>query len=436
MALPPYLALEPSKLINSLDFESKGLSSPVFLSYSRNDGKEARLVVKAVYRGPTPGWPILDKKRIYDNAHKMEEEDRFGASAVATTTTTTTAVNVLGTNTQSDHVAAGLTTNDVPICLAETNPVYPIHVIVHIALTMQPGACDDMFKAARAYSQLYANGYLPYELPVAIWRTAEGMWSLVLDEGGTALPSWWEQHVQPQIHASESRWKIGSWRAASSADGDPGAREAIEETAEELRRNHQEEQQEQKKRIHFMDEAAQQIGGLMKEKEKAASDHGSYTGSNIGSGTASNSGSTLNAANGSPKAQQKKVLATLGEKADEILRGDQQQQQRGSSVTSGADGVVNDDDEHVEISPSKKQEWASRIHQQNQEMQNAHRVVPRSGETTPVADGQKPSLMPTTKTIGVDEDEEEAMVIDRGWLPAINILIQLADIILVSGFPW
>ncbi|KAJ9093692.1 hypothetical protein QFC21_006288 [Naganishia friedmannii] len=435
MALPPHLPIEPSKLINSLGFESKGLSHPVFLSHSRNDGKEARLVVKAVYRGPTPGWPILDKKRIYDNAHKTEEEDRYGASAAATTTTT--AVNVLGT--ESDGGEKGLTTDDVPICLAETNPVYPIHVIVRIALAMQPGACDDMLKAARAYSQLSANGYLPYELPVAIWRTAEGIWSLVLDEGGTALPSWWEQHVQPQIHASESRWKIGSWRAASapSADGEPGHRAHAEAAAQEMLERHHEEHQEQKKRIHFLDEAAQQIGGLLKEKEQVDGDSYANTGSNTGSGSAVGSGLRSGASvtsctvTGDARSRQERVMATLGEKADEMRNGQQQQQRDLSATSGGGGGGISTDDGHVEISPSKKQEWASRIQQQKQDMQNVHRVVPRSGETTPVADGPMPSLVATTKTIGVDEDEEEAMVIDRGWLPAVNILIQLADIILV-----
>ncbi|KAJ9124605.1 hypothetical protein QFC24_003398 [Naganishia onofrii] len=433
---------KPSKLINNLDFESKGLSHPVFLSYSRNDGKEARLVVKAVYRGPTPGWPILDKKRIYDNAHKTEEGDRYGASAAAATTTATSAVNAFGT--ESDVVEEGLTTNDVPICLAETNPVYPIHVIVRIALTVQPGACDDMLKAARAYSQLYANGYLPYELPVAIWRTAEGLWSLVLDEGGTALPTWWGQHVQPQIHASESRWKIGSWRAASSADGDPAERADAEAAAEEMLKSHNEEQQEQKKRMHFLDEAAQEIGGLMKKKEQVSGDSYSNTDSTVGSESVSGSAETITPAdNGDAKARQEKVLATLGEKADEILGNGGQR--RDSSGTSGNSGD-SDNGEHIEISPSKKQEWASRIHQQNQELQNANRAaVGNNGETTtntmsspatPISSGQQspiPSLLPTTKTIGVDEDEEEAMIIDRGWLPAVNILIQLADIILVSG---
>jgi hypothetical protein len=42
-----------------------------------------------------------------------------------------------------------------------------------------------------------------------------------------------------------------------------------------------------------------------------------------------------------------------------------------------------------------------------------------------------PDVLPIAKQIGVDEDEAESRVIDKGWLQAVNILIQMADIILV-----
>jgi hypothetical protein len=81
-------------------------------------------------------------------------------------------------------------------------------------------------------------------------------------------------------------------------------------------------------------------------------------------------------------------------------------------------------EDKIEISQSQKQEWAARIHQHNRDMRRADE--PRH------SDRVMPNMSPSVKQIGVDEDEEEAMIIDRGWLQAVNILIQLADIILVS----
>lgn len=371
MALP-IAAVEPSKLVNSLDFEGKGLTHPVFVSHFRHEGKEARLVVKALFRGPRPGWPILDKKKILDTALKTADKDWNATTSV------------LGDGIGTDSSVK----NNVPICVAEIDPVYPIPVVIRIALTSQPGACDDMLKVARAYSQLYANDYLPFELPVAMWRTVEGIWSVAMDEAAVPLSAWWEQNVQPQIQASESRWKIGSWRRKSE-DHDT---EAAAPILAELEGRHREEQQEQKKRIHFLDEASHEIRDLLEKKESPVSSQADSPAEKAPS-------------------QQDKVAHSISKKTEKMIA---------DGIPSEARTPNSDDDE--EISISRKQEWAARIQQQNQDIRKPKAPsVAASGDVTPI-----------TKQIGVDEDEEEAMVIDRGWLQAVNILIQLADIILVS----
>jgi hypothetical protein len=377
MALP-IMANDPSKLVHSLDFESKGLGSPVLLSHSR-EGKDARLVVKAIYKGPRAGWPLLDRKKIYDIALKTSD-NKDGNTATS---------SVLGDGIDTDIANR----NHVPICVADIDAVYPIPVIIRIALTSQPGACDDMLKVGRAYSQLYANDYLPFELPLAMWRTVEGIWSVVMDESPVSLIDWWDQHVQPQIHASESRWKIGSWRRKSE-DHDAEATNSI---MGELRDRHHEEQQEQNKRIHFLDEASREINGLIEKKEKLGQ-------------------SDTNAVDEEVKSKQEDVADSISKKTEKMIA-------RNTDATKSSA----DSDDEAEISNSRKQEWAARIQRQKQDIRNSKiSTMATEPEEVPL------NVAPVAKQIGVDEDEQEAMIVDKGWLQAVNILIQLADIILVS----
>lgn len=377
MALP-IAAHDPSRLVHSLDFESKGLGSPVLLSHSR-DGKDARLVVKAIYKGPRAGWPLLDRKKIYDIALKTSD-NKDGNTASS---------SVLGDGTDTDTAIR----NNVPICVTDIGAVYPIPVIIRIALTSQPGACEDMLKVGRAYSQLYANDYLPFELPLAIWRTVEGIWSVMMDESPVSLMDWWEQNVQPQIHSSESRWKIGSWRRKSE-DHDAEATDSI---IAELRGRHHVEQQEQKKRIHFLDEASREINGLIERKEKLAQND-------------------ANAVDEEVKSEQQNVADSISKKTEKMIAGN----------TNDSKSPADEDDD-AEISNSQKQEWAARIQRQNQDIHKS-----KTSTTVREPEDVPPNVAPVVKQIGIDEDEEEAMIIDKGWLQAVNILIQLADIVLVS----
>lgn len=367
----PMMIIEPSKLVNSLDFEGKGLSNPVLVSYSRLDGKEARLVVKASFRGPRQGWPLLDRKKILDTALKTGDKD-----ATANT-------SVLGAGGENNPAPE----NNVPICIGDVNVKYPIPVQIRIALIGQPGAVEDMLKDARAHSQLYANDYIPFELPIAMWRTAEGIWNVVMDEDAVPLPAWWEYHVQPQIHASESRWKIGSWRLK----GPEHDRDAVLETVDELSEQHHEEQQEQKKRLRFLDEASEQLHGLLEKKQHLAKE---TDGDNVVEGV---------------RAEQDKVASILTKTTDKMLAEDVSETPKTSDTTPQSD-------DNQEISASKKQEWAARIQQQQADMQSPAPI---------------PDVLPMAKEIGVDEDEAESRVIDRGWLQAVNVLIQIADIVLV-----
>lgn len=375
MALP-MMASEPSKLINSLDFESKGLSHPSLVSFSRLDGKEARLVVKALFRGPRQGWPLLDRHKILDVANRRVSKEGLAGTSV------------LG----EDSEKIGPSLPDVPICLEDLDVKYPIHVQIRIALTSQPGAVEDMLKDAHAYSQLYANGYIPFELPVAMWRTVEGIWSVVMDEGGVPLSSWWESNVQPQIHSSESRWKIGSWRL--KGPGHDG--EAISEMVNDLKQQHREEQQEQKKRLRFLDEASQQIQNLMEKKETLAK---KMDGDSVSEEV---------------RAEQDKVVSTLHKKTQETTAEDTPRKDKLAASTPQSD-------DEQKISLTEKQEWAARIQQHTADMEDPATVIPE--------------VLPMTQQIGVDEDEAESMMIDKGWLQAVNVLIQIADTILVRKCP-
>jgi hypothetical protein len=379
MALP-MTALEPSKLIQSLDFEGKGLSHPALVGHSR-EGKDARLVLKALFKGPRPGWPLLDRKKINDIALKAAENKEAG----------TANSSVLGDGVENDKVVK----NNVPICVADIDAVYPIPVIIRIALISQPGACDDMLKVGRAYSQLYANDYLPFELPLAMWRTVEGIWSVTMDESPVSLMDWWEHNVQPQIQASESRWKIGSWRRKSEdLDG-----EAAASIIADLQDRHHEEQQEQKKRIHFLEEASEEIQGLVQKKEQLAQ-------------------SDVDAVQETVKSQQEQVADSVSKKTDKLIAGDTSVKEE-APQPDGAD--------EAEISNTRKQEWAARIQRQKQDIHQLKTVG-----TAELSEEIPQDVPPIVKQIGVDEDEEEAMIIDKGWLQAANVLIQLADIILVS----
>ena len=194
---------EPSQLLHALDFASKGLANPTFLDYQPSDGKEARFLVRALYHGPRPGWPALDREAVRAIAYGVEGTANG---------TETSPPNVDGRQTIDGNQSGRTAT---PICLAETNPTYPVPVIVSIALVSQPGACAAALKNIHALSQLYVNGYRPFQLPVATWRTAEGVWCIVKDGGSVKLRNWWEIHARPPMEESESRWRIWSWRRDS-----------------------------------------------------------------------------------------------------------------------------------------------------------------------------------------------------------------------------
>ncbi|KAJ9123034.1 hypothetical protein QFC22_001223 [Naganishia vaughanmartiniae] len=190
--------VDPSQLLHALDFASKGLVHPTFLDYKPSNGKEARLLVRALYNGPRPGWPVFDREAIRALGSRSGNED--------------TATTLFSGETDERSDQDEKTGKAVPICLSETNPVYPISVIVNIALASQPSACGALFRNIHVHSQLYSNGYRPFHLPVASWRTAEGIWVITKDEPSVRLRNWWEVHVRPRLEESESRYKIWSWR--------------------------------------------------------------------------------------------------------------------------------------------------------------------------------------------------------------------------------
>lgn len=378
MALP-MTALEPSKLMQSLDFEGKGLIHPTLIGHSR-EGKDSRLVLKAVFKGPRAGWPLLDRKKIHDIALKTTDNKEAG----------TANTNVLGDGNVNDQADK----NNVPICVADLEVAFPIPVIIRIALITQPGACDDMLKVGRAYSQLYANDYIPFELPLAMWRTVEGIWSVTMDESPVSLMDWWELHVQPPIQASESRWKIGSWRRKSEDLDAEGTASIVAD----LQDRHREEQQEEKKRIHFVEEASAEVKGLLQTKEQLAQ-------------------TDAKAANEKVKSQQDKVADSISKKTEKMI----------AENTSAEEETPHTVAEQAEISDSRKQEWAARIHRQKEGIHPSNTI-----EKAEVSEEILEAVPPVAKPIGVDEDEAEVMVIDKGWLPAVDVLIQLADIMLVS----
>ncbi|KAJ9094752.1 hypothetical protein QFC21_005910 [Naganishia friedmannii] len=325
------MSLEPARLMDYLELEAKGFQSPTSIHYSRLDGKEARLIIKAIYHGPRPGWPLLERKTIFDLAQRSKEQD------------------LKAIRDESDYPQA------LPsaLCLADGKPSYPINVTIRIALTSQLGACDDMLKAIRTYAQLCTSDYRPFELPVATWRTAEGLWNVVLDEGAVVLSGWWERNVQPRLHASESRWKIGSWRQKGEDwDGQVGVTQAMKATGDKQEK----EAPGTQKRTRFVDDVL--------------------------------------TPNSPVSAQQQDTP----------------------------------ENERTETSQSEKQEWAAILQQQTLDRRRASYEA-LAGNSSGVP-------MPSTagKQIGVDEEEEEAMSIDKGWLPAVNVLIQLADIIRLTHF--
>jgi hypothetical protein len=368
--------LDPAKLVQSLDFEGKGFTAPeTVFTYSKTDGKEARLVVRALYHGPRPGFPLLERKTLFDLAQKPKDQDLKSA--------------------RSSKIVDGRNKSREVFCLADKNPEYPIRVLIRIALAGQPGACEDMLKAVRIYSQLYANDYPAFETPVAFWRTPEGIWGVVVDEGSVPLSTWWEQSVQPQIQLSESRWKIGSWRKGEGRDGDVKVSEAIEGSSGKVP---EASAAGERKKARFANNAADRdtVYEAMEPIQQPEPER-------IPSGSRQRRPSDVRAMIGtteSPKIDGTPVNAATGD-----LR----------------------DDEKIEISQSQKQEWAARIQQQTQDIQSAN-------ETNHAFDSDRVviKISPSTKQIGVDEEEEEAMMIDKGWLQAVEVLIQLADIVLVS----
>ncbi|KAJ9097579.1 hypothetical protein QFC20_006155 [Naganishia adeliensis] len=369
-------SLEPSKLVQSLDFEGKGFGSPQLVSYSRLDGKEARLLVKAVYHGPRPGWPLLERKTLYDLAQKSKDQDLKSAA-------------------RSGKIIDGPSKSRAALCLADKDPEYPVRVLIRIALSTQPGACEDMLKVVRVHSQLYANDYPAFELPVALWRTTEGIWGVVVDDGAVPLPTWWEQQVQPQIQSSERRWKIGSWRKGEERDGDAKVAEAVEGTR----------------------------GKLVNEDPATYKKKARFSNAAVDSDTASDE--KLHQPEPEPSSSHHRRPSDHQRPSDvrEMIGTTESPKIDGTLVNTATRGLQ--DDHKIEISQSQKEEWAARIQQQKQDMQWANGTSHVIGDDDVVI-----NISPSAKRIGVDEEEEEAMIIDKGWLQAVNILIQLADIIL------
>jgi hypothetical protein len=258
-------------LVAAIDFASKGLSEPRVVEYHSPSG---RLVLKATFNGPKTGWPVLDRRAMERIAGTQE----------------------LGTSKPG-----------VPICLGDGQDAvsFPLPVVIIITL-LQPGSASDAYlQIVRAHSQLYVNNFRPFQLPVAFWRAAEGIWILVRDEGEIGLPRWWAEHVQPKIRESETLWRVTRWRRRSS-------------------------------NAEFMPLEKDVVPARQPETQKASA-------------------------------------ATYHHPEDQIT------------------GV-----------------------------QSSERWAQDSTDTAP------------SKRVGVDEEEDEAMTTDRGWLGAVEILIQMADILLVS----
>jgi hypothetical protein len=177
------VSTEPTAILATIDFASKGLSKPHIVHY---DQSSARLVLHAIYEGPKRGWPALTRESLQEIAGKKASptETRRFASCAA----------------ESDDVA------------------WPLPVTIIITL-LPPGPSSEKYlQIIKTHTQLYVNDYRPFQLPVAFWRTAEGIWIVLRDEASVSLPEWWETCVRPSLEESESRWRIASWRRKSSAD--------------------------------------------------------------------------------------------------------------------------------------------------------------------------------------------------------------------------
>ncbi|KAI5455195.1 hypothetical protein NCC49_000012 [Naganishia albida] len=186
-------------LVAAIDFAAKGLTQARVTEYHPQSG---RLVLKATYLEPKAGWPVLDRRTI---------EEIAGTKDV------------------------GGSKSRWPICLGEDQEAAPFPLPVVIIITLlQPGTTSDAYlQLVRAHSQLYANDFRPFQLPIAFWRTAEGIWILVRDESAVALPQWWAEHVRPSILESERLWRIAEWRRRNSPTA-PVLREKEEDQATRL----------------------------------------------------------------------------------------------------------------------------------------------------------------------------------------------------------
>lgn len=180
------VSTEPTAILSTIDFASKGLSKPRILQY---DQSSARLVLHAIYEGPKRGWPVLTRESLQEIAGKKAspaETPRFAS------------------------------------CAAESDDVtWPLPVTIIITLLPPGPASETYLQIIKTHTQLYVNDYRPFQLPVAFWRAAEGIWIVLRDEGSVPLPEWWDTRVRPALEESESRWRIASWRRKSSQDDSP-----------------------------------------------------------------------------------------------------------------------------------------------------------------------------------------------------------------------
>lgn len=148
-----FLSWEPTAILATIDFASKGLSKPRVVQY---DQSSARLVLSAIYEGPKPGWPALDREALQEIAGQK------GSQTDAPT---------------------------YPSCAGEIKDVWwPLPVTIIITLT-PPGAASEIYlKIIKTHTQLYVNDYRPFQLPIAFWRAAEGIWVVLRDESSVPLP--------------------------------------------------------------------------------------------------------------------------------------------------------------------------------------------------------------------------------------------------------
>lgn len=288
--------------------------------------------------------------------------------------------------------------------------VYPVRVNFRIALTNKPGgelvssistlwkrqvtakilptAVEVLRRNTKIYLDIRDHGYEWHEKFIAMWNVAgEGVWAVSLNHDPISLPSYWAANVKPAIDASEAKWKAN--HRNERVDGSPHC---------------------PKPRLAQSSSVDEQLVSCREFRPESG-----RSGQPVPSdGMATLPGllSPRSTKPGTPSRGENGQQIDLSELQEELLA---VADDLGDSDSKGARQIPD-----CQMPPQE----ISRV----DEIALAGAAISTQASTN----GDEAASMHRWRRTSEEQDELDRLEVERGWLPAVNLLIQMADCLLVS----